>query len=181
MIQADDRTGADLPYFNDWASHPARDPYWLDIDGRGRPRKLSAPVHLMAGWFDPFLPGQINDFINIRNGADPRVADESRLVIGPWAHAFSVNLPDGPKPENFRKVSLLPSMGWFDRYLSGKPASANGAPVRLYVMGDNVWRDEYEWPLARTRYTPFFLKSLGHANSVFGDGWLDLNALRSVG
>ncbi len=39
-------------------------------------------------------------------------------------------------------------------------------------MGTNEWRDEYEWPLARTRYTPFYLHSEGSANTLEGDGVL---------
>ena len=32
----------------------------------------------------------------------------------------------------------------------------DGSPVRIFVMGENVWRDEREWPLARTRYVEYF-------------------------
>src|SRR5437870_2897719 len=39
-------------------------------------------------------------------------------------------------------------------------------------MGANEWRDECEWPLARTQWTPFYLHSGGSANSRFGDGTL---------
>ena len=34
------------------------------------------------------------------------------------------------------------------------------APIKLFVMGANVWRDEQEWPLARAINTPWYL----HAN-----------------
>jgi uncharacterized protein len=40
------------------------------------------------------------------------------------------------------------------------------------VMGDNAWRDESEWPLARTRFTSVYLSSGGKANSQRGDGRL---------
>jgi putative CocE/NonD family hydrolase len=46
------------------------------------------------------------------------------------------------------------------------------APVRIYVMGEHTWRNEQEWPLARTRYTPYYLDSSGHANTLHGDGRL---------
>ena len=63
---------------------------------------------------------------------------------------------------------------WFDHWLSG---ADNGiereAPVRIFVMGENRWRDEQEWPLARTRYVKFYLHSDGRANSRYGDGTLD--------
>jgi hypothetical protein len=48
-----------------------------------------------------------------------------------------------------------------------------GAPIRLFVMGENRWRDEDEWPLARARATPYYLRSGGHANTLAGDGRLD--------
>jgi putative CocE/NonD family hydrolase len=41
-------------------------------------------------------------------------------------------------------------------------------------MGAEAWRTENEWPLARTRFTPFHLHSGGKANSVKGDGFLSL-------
>jgi uncharacterized protein len=62
---------------------------------------------------------------------------------------------------------------WFDHFLKGKDTGIlNEAPVKLFVMGENVWRDEYEWPLARTIYTPYYLHSQGHANTRLGDGVL---------
>ena len=39
-------------------------------------------------------------------------------------------------------------------------------------MRANKWRDEHEWPLARTRWTRYYLNSGGAANSVPGDGTL---------
>jgi len=49
-------------------------------------------------------------------------------------------------------------------------------PVRIFVMGDNVWRDENEWPLARTKYTPYYFHSEGQANTRSGDGVLSTEA-----
>ena len=41
---------------------------------------------------------------------------------------------------------------WFQYWLQGGDrAVVDGAPVRIFVMGDNKWRDEQEWPLARAR------------------------------
>ena len=42
------------------------------------------------------------------------------------------------------------------------PGGAEPGPrVRLFVMGANVWRDEDDWPLARTRWTRWYLRSDG--------------------
>jgi putative CocE/NonD family hydrolase len=171
LLEADDRAFGDIPAFDDWVRHASRDSYWREIDGEDRARRLAAPVLLMAGWFDPFLPTGLADFVEIRADARPEVASASRLVVGPWAHARSVGFPGGATPRNYRLESLEPSVPWFDRWLLGA-ASDPGPPVRIYVMGADVWRDEQEWPLARARYVPFYLQSSGNANSARGDGSL---------
>ena len=64
---------------------------------------------------------------------------------------------------------------WFDYYLKGIDTGIlDEPPVKIFVMRENVWRDEQEWPLARTRYTPYYLRSQGQANSLHGDGRLEL-------
>jgi len=34
-------------------------------------------------------------------------------------------------------------------------------PIKLFVMGENVWRYEHEWPLARTQFVPYYLHDHG--------------------
>ncbi len=173
MIDTDRRAVGDIEFFKDWARHRHADAYWRAIDGHDRARTTKAPVLLMAGWSDPFLPTQLRDFQTIRREADPRVATASRLVIGPWTHADAIRFPDGSTAGDYRAAALAPSLPWFDHLLLGKPLDAQlAAPVRIYVMGENVWRDEHEWPLARTAYTSYYLSGGGHANSSVRDGRL---------
>jgi putative CocE/NonD family hydrolase len=171
--QADDRAGGDVAFFNDWVDHAERGAYWDAIDGTDRPARLAAPMHLMAGWYDPFLPGQLTDFVRIRRESAPEIARQSRLVIGPWAHAEVITLPGNVTTRNYRLESLAPSLPWFDRHLRGLLRGDDvSAPVRIFVMGANQWRDEQEWPLARARPIVFYLRSSGQARSVRGDGRL---------
>lgn len=173
LLDADKRaTGSDVRFFKDWAQHPDRDAFWADIDGQNRALSLKAPVLLMAGWYDPFLPTELDDFMHIRQSAEPGVADRSRLVIGPWAHASEVTFPDGTKGDNFRRESLALSLPWFDENSGRETSSPASSPIRLFVMGKNEWRSEQEWPLARTQYVPYFLSSGGQANSAAGNGTL---------
>jgi putative CocE/NonD family hydrolase len=66
---------------------------------------------------------------------------------------------------------------WFDQRLKGVDTGIDDEPpVRIFVMGANVWRDEQEWPLARTRPTSYYLHSRGRANSSHGDGGLSTTA-----
>lgn len=176
LIDADNRAAQDVPFFNDWVTHTENDDYWQAIDGIDRSKTLKAPVVLTAGWFDPFLPSQLRDFMRIRRDAEDSVASASRLVIGPWAHAWTVEMPDGHLTEPYRKAVLAPSIQWFDRHLAGRSPTNDATPITLFVMGDNVWRKEKEWPLARTVYTDFYLRSSGHANGAGGDGRLARDA-----
>ena len=176
LIEADDRAVGNVTFFDDWVRHSSADDYWRRIDGENRASALKAPVLLMAGWYDPFLPTQLRDFEVIRSHAAPAVASGTRLIIGPWTHADSVRFPDGSTAGDYRPASLAPSLPWFDHYLLGKPLDSSlAAPVTLYVLGENVWRKEQEWPLARARYTRFYLSSKGDANSAGGDGRLSAN------
>lgn len=162
LIKTDDRAGMDVPFFNDWVSHPTRDDYWENIDGNDRYKQLQAPALLMAGWFDPFLPSQLNDFIRIQSDAPTKVAANTHLIIGPWAHAYAPRLPGVGAVGNYRLDSIAPSIPWFDKHLKGK-ATAPLAPVKIFVMGKNEWREEQEWPLARTSFTPHYFTPNGLA------------------
>jgi putative CocE/NonD family hydrolase len=174
--------GKRVPFFQDWIRNPEWEASgsaiptlnWVSIDWKNRPERLNAPTLLMAGWFDPFLPSQLQDFVRIRSGVR-KAAQDVRLVIGPWAHAVTVPLPGNPPNRNYRLESLAPSIPWFDRHLRRDIREPKAwAPVRLYVMGANVWRDEEEWPLARARETSWYLSSNGRANSASGNGRLTL-------
>jgi putative CocE/NonD family hydrolase len=173
LIEADDRAVGDVAFFNDWVRHTQDDDYWRRIDGRDRARTLKAPVLLMAGWYDPFLPTQLRDFETVRREAKPAVSAVSRLIVGPWTHADPVRFPDGTTAGDYRPASLAPTLPWFDHHLLGAPLDESlVAPVRIFVMGENKWRNEQEWPLSRARYTAYYLTGEGRANSASGDGRL---------
>ena len=52
-------------------------------------------------------------------------------------------------------------------------ASTSEPPVDIFVFGDNAWRKEAAWPLARAVPTKWYLASGGQANTSAGDGVLD--------
>ncbi|MFC1636823.1 CocE/NonD family hydrolase, partial [Planctomycetota bacterium] len=45
-------------------------------------------------------------------------------------------------------------------------------PVRIFIMGDNKWRNEQHWPLQRGKDKILCVTSNGHANTPTGDGKL---------
>jgi putative CocE/NonD family hydrolase len=65
------------------------------------------------------------------------------------------------------------SLSWFDQWLKGRSTDlAKEQPVRIFIMGENKWRYESEWPLNRTQYTKYYLRSSGPANGLYGKGTL---------
>ncbi len=63
---------------------------------------------------------------------------------------------------------------FFDYYLKGVDNRLKNEPrIKIFVIGDNQWRYENEWPLARTQYVNYYLHSQGNANDT--KGLLDTN------
>ena len=174
VSQADDVSYVDTTYYNDWLANDIHSPYWGIIDGKDRAKNIGAPVLFMGGWYDPFLHSQMRDYEVLMSEATPKIADETRLIIGPWAHPNAVMTPGMKEEVKFRASVVVPAIPWFD-YHFGMSESLDLPRVRLFVMGDNVWRNENEWPIARTQHKAFYLASGGNANSAFGDGTLGLN------
>ncbi|WP_033340619.1 CocE/NonD family hydrolase [Catenuloplanes japonicus] len=75
-------TGGTVPFFQRWLEeHAAGSAYWRDRVFDGRLAEVTAPVLMVAGWHDIFLPAQLDDFRVLRDaGGGPS------LTIGPWTH-----------------------------------------------------------------------------------------------
>jgi putative CocE/NonD family hydrolase len=62
---------------------------------------------------------------------------------------------------------------YYDYWLKGEENGvADEKPVRIFVMGENVWRSEDGWPLGRAEVASYYFHSRGKANTLNGDGWL---------
>ncbi len=147
----------------------------------GKHEHVTAPSLNAGGWYDIFLKDTIENFRIMRNQGSTPEARQSKLLIGPWTHG-GVNNPIGELNFGFGASAALIDLKidfvslqvrWFDHFLKGVDTGMlNEAPIKLFVMGANVWRDEQEWPLARAVNTRYHLHSNGHANTLHGDGVL---------
>jgi uncharacterized protein len=177
LDQADDRVGPDVPYFDQTLDPLQIQKIYDRVKFDRKYQEVSAPAVFVAGWYDMFLGPELSDFNRLlREGGGP--AKISVLVIGPWGHGMkggdgSVDYGPGIKQRDI--VGPAHYLAWFDHWLKGAENGVSGWPrVRIFVMGENVWRDESEWPLLRTRYTDYYLHSGGHANTRRGDGALSV-------
>ncbi|MFH1569748.1 MAG: CocE/NonD family hydrolase, partial [Gemmatimonadota bacterium] len=169
------RAGRDLPFWRDWVEHPSRDGYWDEFDGERDFGRIAVPALNMGGWYDLYAAQAFTNFNGLRLGGGTPEARQSKLVVGPWPHALSTSTRTGDV--DFGPGSLADLDGlelrWFDRWLRGLDNGiAAEAPLRLFIMGTNQWRDEAEWPLDRTRWEKWHLHSGGRASTVIGDGVL---------
>jgi uncharacterized protein len=159
----------DEPYYGD---------YWAPSNIAARHADFEVPALHVVGWYDIFAAGTIRNYTGIRTNARSRHArDNQRLVVGWWNHS-----PPGPDGTTLADVDFgeraaidLAALrdDWFSCWLKDEGcARFGGAPIRLFIMGENRWRDEHEWPLARTSFTRYYLRSAGESNTRHGDGVL---------
>ena len=155
--------------------HIADDDYWKEVGGPLPLEKIDIPVFHIAGWYDTEMtPGVINSYRKIKDSGSAL----QKLLIGPWIHSGDMMNVVGQLDFGLAAAGMLADVTgmhirWFDRWLKG---ASNGVaeepPVHIFIMGDNVWRDENEWPLSRTKYTSCYFHGGGQANSRSGDGAL---------
>jgi uncharacterized protein len=175
------------PYFAEWMAHPSRDEFWRERSIEERHDQVRVPALNIAGWYDIFLGGSLRNFTGVReSGATEAAREGSRLLLGPWTHTTPPLSKSGSV--DFGAMggqSLMPlsldvdgeTLRFFDYWLKGIDEGLSAEPpVRLFVMGEDVWRSEQSWPLARAVATEFFLSSGGNANSIVGDGALQNEA-----
>ncbi|MFZ4662056.1 MAG: CocE/NonD family hydrolase [Caldilineaceae bacterium] len=137
------------------------------------------PGRFSGGWFDPYATAMTTYYSSM---AQQNHAPQ-QLIMGPWTHvgmrgdsAFAGDVDFGPASVWGVPRYFAEQLRYFDRHLKGvTDAAVNEPPVRIFVMGGGdghrtaqgklfhggQWREEQEWPLARTQYTNFYLHGDG--------------------
>jgi hypothetical protein len=168
------RAGRHGPFFQDWLAHPDFDHYWKAIDAEKVFDRVTVPVLNFGGWFDIFRQGTLHGFQGLRSRGKTELARHgTQLVMGPWGHWPSRRVGELDfGPTAFVDEETL-ALEWFGYWLKGiHNGVGRRPPVRVFVMGANEWREEDNFPPARARICRLYFHSLGHANSVQGDGRL---------
>ncbi|MGA2410691.1 MAG: CocE/NonD family hydrolase [Candidatus Binataceae bacterium] len=169
------------PEYEDWLvramGHGANDEYWQQ-PGFGVSANIASykdvPVCLIGGWYDSW--GRPTTMVF--DALSKAKRGPLKLIMGPWIHGRHMMPVHGEV--NFGSEAAIHGLRfrkrWYDRWLKGAENGVeNEPPVRIFVMGGGpetlgsdgrhfhggYWRDEHEWPLARTRFTPFYLHAGG--------------------
>ena len=174
-----EKNGGNIPFWKDWMQHRTLDDYWEEINGESRYQQMAAPALIMGGWFDLYAKDTFDNFAGMRQRGGTAEARQSKLIVGPWPHRLSACKRTGDVDFGAHSMVDLDAleMRWFDHWLKGiDNGMANEPPIRLFIMGAGEWRDENEWPLARTDWQTWHLHSEGNANTLLGDGTLSRRA-----
>ena len=168
------------PWYFEWLDHPDDGDFWAFANVTSAYPRINVPALSFSAWNDSNCGpiGATTNFNGMRErAATPEARAAQRLVMGPWDHGdpgidetrvgeldLGINAP-------IDYYGLV--LRWHDRWLKGiRNGVDEGPPIRLFVMGENVWRDENEWPLARATQTIFYLRSRGSAATGKGTGRL---------
>jgi putative CocE/NonD family hydrolase len=122
--------GRRCDYVQDVLAHDADSPFWAVVDNSARVGDITVPVSSIGGWYDIFLPGQLRDHQTLQ-----AAGRSARLTVGPWSH---VSLATG-------STAVVEAIDFGLAHARGEQPP-DRAPVRLYVMGEERWRDFPSWP-----------------------------------
>jgi putative CocE/NonD family hydrolase len=168
-----------FPWFLTGLDEPAGGSYWQQLAALERPGDIMVPALNIGGWYDPFVSETIRAYTTMReHGGSEEARTGQRLVMGPWSHPDGMDLGRFPD-RSFGAASSIKEFDvteahirFFDRWVRGRHDGTEDAPVQIFVMGIDEWREEEAWPLVDTLYTDYHLSSSGGANTAAGDGLL---------
>lgn len=174
-------------FYYRWLEHPEYDDYWKAVSIEEYHSQIDVPALSYGGWFDIFMGGTLRNFTRMQEMGDgERARNGQKLMIGPWVHPGAMpSFPGAAVGEEYFGLGSYSAsidvhgilLRYFDHHLKGLDNGvADDKPVKIFVMGDNEWRDEAEWPLSRAVETRYYLHSGGSANSLNGDGVLATDA-----
>ncbi|MBO0700648.1 MAG: CocE/NonD family hydrolase [Zavarzinella sp.] len=172
------------PEYEDWLveamKHGVNDEFWAAtniLDHTDRYKDI--PVFLIGGWYDSWAGNTSANF----QALSKAIKGPVYLTMGPWIHGQHGSSAHGQV--SFGPDAAIPDplawrLAWYDHWLKGADnavgkAAPFGTPVRIFVMGTGdgrktkdgklnhggYWRDEHEWPLARTKPMKFYLQPGG--------------------
>jgi uncharacterized protein len=161
-------------FYREWLEHSVLDDYWRTLSIDAGYDRVRVPAFNVGGWYDIFLGGTLDNFARMRDEGGTELArTHTRLLVGPWAHGSTYGTYPDHSFDAFSShdsVDLLAAQLEFlgEQLFDREPAEPE-APVRIFVMGANRWRDEPDWPLARAVDQRWFLHSDGDAATSGGE------------
>jgi len=176
-----------MPEYEDWLVNAMKEggnsDFWKQNNVRDYTKNYKdIPVYLVGGWYDSWGVNTTENYMALNKSIKGPVY----MIMGPWIHGQQGNYSHGQV--SFGNDAAIPDplawrMEWYDHWIKGeKTAVGKKDPyktnVRIFVMGTGdghmtedtllyhggSWRNENEWPLKRTSYTPYYFHADGSAS-----------------
>ncbi|TPW99840.1 CocE/NonD family hydrolase, partial [Schumannella luteola] len=126
-------SGETVHWYQDWVRHEKlTDEYWTQQSHTESVADVTAPVLMVTGWYDIFLPWQLRNYARLAAAGNP-----PRITIGPWGHVS----PGRAVPAHRDTLAFLR-----ETFLGR--AWDRPAPVRAFQTGAEEWHDLASWPPA---------------------------------
>ena len=133
--------------------YPLDGPFYHERSAWPRLDKIKVPSYFGSGWYmnELHLKGAFDGYNGTGDIPKKMLVGPKAWPLRPWA---------GYHYEMLR---------WYDHWLKGMDTRVmEGAPIQLFIHGDDTWRSENEWPLKRTQWREFYLggKGGGHTGTL---------------
>jgi putative CocE/NonD family hydrolase len=162
------------PFFSDWLNRNDVG-YLAALQWEPSPESAPIPALIVGGWYDSFLWGTLESYAKVKATVALQGADKSphRLLIGPWQHilpmtnvAGEIDFGTRSSPQSVDLDGI--QLDWFNAWLRPSRQGLDGAdaPVRVFVMGKNVWQTYDDWPPPESLEWPLYLGPSGHDDDV---------------
>ena len=174
----DKAAGFDSQTWQHWLDHPTLDNWWKSVCYMHHWDEVNIPAMHICGWYDDDGISTYKNFPGMRKHAKSQKAkDEQYLIVGCWPHKTNVSSVVGEI--DFGPQALIDLNGimfrFFAKHLAGEDHySKPDSRCRLFIMGENRWHDFDDWPIPGAKTARFYLHSDGNANSLFGNGSLNI-------
>lgn len=181
-----ERFGPGAPFLADVLDHPQDDSYWWKTDMSRQLQNIDIPVLHVGSWYDIANRDTPRYFAGVgQQAASESSRRHQALFMGPWGHLLPYNQPTsgGAGDIDFGPQATYPMLemqrNWFDHFLRDGLTGLPQARVRIFVMGENTWRDETQWPPETAADVNYYLHSGGRAAEAIDDGALTPEPHRS--
>lgn len=165
--------------YDDYWRHPSYAPseHWDNFP--------DIPMLYVGGWYDSYTRATFENYV----GLSSRKRSPIKVLVGPWTHGTTTVEQSYAGDVDFGEDAGLSSFrdlhhDWFEATLKRIGTVDDLPRIKIFVMGgggglrtgDNRlfhgggWRSETEWPLARTRYTQYYLHHDGALRPVAPQG-----------
>ncbi len=166
------------PWYFDWLRHEPTDAWWKWCELRGQYGRTDAAVLNLSGWYDEAYgpEGATTNFSGVVAARKERSDKRAHLLIGPWVHGVGATKETKAGARDFGPQSAIDYdevvLRWMDRYVKGIENGVDREkPVRVFVMGSNVWREADAWPIPGTQAKALYLSSTASAGQPGKLSW----------